>query len=737
MSTTLGLGWLNGYYIVTDDEGNFVASGALAIADETDELNFGIDLVCLAPGDYLVELYDVLQDGVMTLEIGCAEEGNILIEAPNVETAFTVEAGVNCELGCTDEAASNYNELANFDFGCVYLGCTDELALNFDPAANQDDGSCIIAITGYVFFDAVIDGVFDQDADNGISTYEVFIQPSNQSVFTDANGYFEVFDLPDGTYMLSIQTSENYPILTTSESYTVEVSGTGIPPLNFGLTNEENAEAIQLNNLSLSNGVPCSGNPDVLIFALENTGSIVLSGEVTLTYDELYGGFNASIPTATSEGVNSVTFEFTDLAPATNRTYMVSLFSPAAENAGELVLNTLVASVLLNDVLVVLSEKVLEETVTCSPISNEKGAAPVGYEAPHFILQETAIEYLIHFQNTGNVVAESVLIRDTLDVNLDLNTFELVGQTHPAETTLDWNTREVTFLFENIQLPSASADALESNGAISYRILPLADAEAGTVLGNTAFIYFDQNPELSTTNVFHTLYACGEEATISVDTEVCLDDVLEAEATAPFIEYWNWNLDEEFLSATPVAAIETGASGTFVLELTAGNALCETTESVEITVFNLPNPQILQDGSVLTCDSGQSLQWFLNGVAIDGAIQNAYTLTEEGVYTVEIVNINGCVGTSDPFFATPVNVFEAERIAMAFYPNPMANSGTLQLSHSGQWEVSLLDATGRVVAQARFVGTTWTLQRASLAPGLYFLRVKGDGEMKAMEVLIW
>ena len=52
--------------------------------------------------------------------------------------------------GCTEQAAFNYNVLANVDDGSCnpnLAGCMDTLYVNFNPQATFDDGSCNSLIT--------------------------------------------------------------------------------------------------------------------------------------------------------------------------------------------------------------------------------------------------------------------------------------------------------------------------------------------------------------------------------------------------------------------------------------------------------------------------------------------------------------------------------------------------------------------------------------------------------------
>jgi len=56
---------------------------------------------------------------------------------------FAYNTNVECEVGCTDADASNYNPNAILDDGsCVVFGCTITNACNYNPNATAFDGSC-------------------------------------------------------------------------------------------------------------------------------------------------------------------------------------------------------------------------------------------------------------------------------------------------------------------------------------------------------------------------------------------------------------------------------------------------------------------------------------------------------------------------------------------------------------------------------------------------------------------
>lgn len=122
------------------------------------------------------------------------------------------------------------------------------------------------------------------------------------------------------------------------------------------------------------------------------------------------------------------------------------------------------------------------------------------------------LTYSIHFQNTGNAPAFNIRLGDTLDNNLDLSTFQVIGYSHPNNTYL--NTNRLTVYFPNIMLPDSATDPSGSIGYIQYRIKPKSTWAFPAQIKNTAYIYFDYNPPIvtnTTVNSFQTAVGVSYE----------------------------------------------------------------------------------------------------------------------------------------------------------------------------------------------------------------------------------
>jgi uncharacterized repeat protein (TIGR01451 family) len=119
-----------------------------------------------------------------------------------------------------------------------------------------------------------------------------------------------------------------------------------------------------------------------------------------------------------------------------------------------------------------------------------------------FLAQDEWIDYTVRFQNTGTDTAFTVVIRDELDVDLDVMSLQITGASHPFTPSFGEG-RELVLTFNDILLPDSTTDLLGSQGFVRYRIRPSSTVAVGAVLENTAGIYFDFNPPIITNTVEH------------------------------------------------------------------------------------------------------------------------------------------------------------------------------------------------------------------------------------------
>ncbi|MCC6459234.1 MAG: T9SS type A sorting domain-containing protein [Saprospiraceae bacterium] len=135
---------------------------------------------------------------------------------------------------------------------------------------------------------------------------------------------------------------------------------------------------------------------------------------------------------------------------------------------------------------------------------NDKQAFPRGYGAEHLLEANTDLDYLIRFQNTGTDTAFTVVVLDTLSAYLDASAVRPGAASHAYEfAVLDGNV--LRFTFNHILLPDSNVNEAASHGFVKFRIPQVADNPNGTVIENSAAIYFDLNDPVITNTTFHTI----------------------------------------------------------------------------------------------------------------------------------------------------------------------------------------------------------------------------------------
>lgn len=135
-------------------------------------------------------------------------------------------------------------------------------------------------------------------------------------------------------------------------------------------------------------------------------------------------------------------------------------------------------------------------------IRNDKAVYPNGNITPEI----KDHSYTIRFQNEGTAPAVLVVVRDDLDNNLDLQSLRNVSSTHNFVLTVE-NTDELVFTFNNIMLPAKQDDEPGSMGSINFTISQKENLPLGTVINNTAEIFFDFNEPIVTNTTENIIVA--------------------------------------------------------------------------------------------------------------------------------------------------------------------------------------------------------------------------------------
>lgn len=350
--------------------------------------------------------------------------------------------------------------------------------------------------------------VFGQ-GDLSLKTGMVYIDQNN-------NGILDVGEKPVGDILLKtnqVYTNSNTignfnfysnsstdSITVVSPSPFTTVSPVGYPVTSaqdgydFGIYWEPNHPDLQLTLTNLSVFRP--GFPTIIGLTAKNIGSTHPLPQIKLTLDNNYSFVSASLPVSSINN-QEIIWDLDSLEFQSSSYFQVKIIPNTALAIGDSVHFSATVYPLANDETPENNTSKVDGIIIGSFDPNDKKVTPNTNYSPDYLSEKRPLVYTIRFQNTGNYHADNVRITDTLNENLDINTFKVLSASHPME----WSIRgenAIEFAFKNIFLPDSTTNEQASHGFVKYSILPKNDIELGALIDNTAFIYFDFNDPIIT-----------------------------------------------------------------------------------------------------------------------------------------------------------------------------------------------------------------------------------------------
>lgn len=338
--------------------------------------------------------------------------------------------------------------------------------------------------------------------------------PSGALNFTDENGVFQV-NLPNGAFDIEPANYDPADIACPPGGFFTVNSAVGgtVGSLDFHFFNA-NPTDHRVRHRALRTAQP--GYPYSMRFEVCNDGNTANNGSVSVEYGNFFGSVasaafvqhtGAFAFSAETAGVpnNEATFNFPAVAPGGCELLQVDFLTPTTTPANTEFITRATVTPSSGDPTPDNNVSTLYNTVVGSFDPNSVYAYPARNGNPRDggdILRnvDRTVTYQIFFQNTGTAPADLVIVRDTLDAQLDLASIRNITASHDVNVAVEGDNDVLVFKFPNISLPDSTHDYANSIGSVQYEIDLQPGLPLGAEVSKRAAIYFDFNSPVITNN---------------------------------------------------------------------------------------------------------------------------------------------------------------------------------------------------------------------------------------------
>lgn len=374
---------------------------------------------------------------------------------------------------------------------------------------------------------AIIAGRVYHDANNNCRR-DVGEKPLAGHVLRLFNGLVVTYTDREGIYFFVVPRSGTYPITILPKKYwslsscnptlyqfTPATNNVIFDTADFALRLDGSVEDVGIKILPNAGYKARRGITEFYTLSYKNNGGKAISqGKLKLKIDTGFKNFSAIPPPQSIVG-GVAQWEFSSLDPGEEKTIA---FKGKVEGASTGQIEFFADAASVSDVFGTDNYDTLQQTVDNDTIINWKYIFPepkTGDSVTIFDINggQHDVEYLIRFENTTNDTIQTVVVVDTIDLNLSIEYIQELGASHPYTTQVvnlppQLGKGVLIWTFSNINLPPNllhSSDFVDNRGHIRFKIRMSDKTPAGTLVKNKAEVWFDFATQHTTNKVYCTM----------------------------------------------------------------------------------------------------------------------------------------------------------------------------------------------------------------------------------------
>lgn len=332
----------------------------------------------------------------------------------------------------------------------------------------------------------------------------------------------------------------------------------------------------------------------------------------------------------------------------------------------------------------------------------------------------------------GNVLQSVSVDIPVGETYIDLN------MTIPAGTGYQLGTAGGNHLYRN---QGGAAFPYTLNGIVS-----ITGNSAGAQAPTNYYYFYDWQIEQRCASprqiVQIVVYSGPLSVQVNGATTYCAGDAIQFNATSNYnTATFVWMVNDMPAGEGSSFALANAAAGSSTVVCIAnvadacGSPASVTSNPIAYTVAPVPSAPVITFTApdMLSADVS-NVQWYINGVLLQGATSQTLEATQSGLYSAVAVSGSCESAASNSVNVVLIGVEEAVANTLTLYPNPATTQFTISGLGQARSDIRIVDAVGRTVLATTITGNQLVVDASAWPVGLYAARITNAAGSRSLLV---